>query len=73
MMGLTDRERAVITLAADGLTREQIGSRIYISEAGVAKFLASIYAKLGAQNKSHAVAIAVRDGICIQSDSTLSL
>lgn len=57
---LTEREQRVISLAAEGLTRDEIGEQLSISVNGVGKHLDSIYCKLGARNVTHAVVLAIR-------------
>ncbi len=66
---LTEREREVISLAAQGLTDETIGVKLFVSVTTVRKALESVYCKLGALNKYHATALAVRRGLCTISDS----
>ena len=53
---LTVREGQVIHLAADGLTSEQIGRRLNITERTVRKHLGSVYAKAGVQGRAAAAA-----------------
>lgn len=60
---LTDRERAVLGLCADGLSRAQIGRRLHISPATVKTHLAQVYGKLGVSGQPAAVALAIRRGI----------
>jgi DNA-binding NarL/FixJ family response regulator len=43
---LTDREREVIALIAEGLRNKQIGERLFISETTVTHHLSSIFSKL---------------------------
>jgi len=43
---LTDREREVIALIAEGLKNKQIGQRLFISETTVTHHLSSIFSKL---------------------------
>lgn len=43
---LTDRERQVIALIAEGLKNKQIGERLFISETTVTHHLSSIFSKL---------------------------
>src|SRR6266446_408620 len=43
---LTDREREVIALIAEGLKNKQIGERLFISETTVTHHLSSIFSKL---------------------------
>ncbi len=48
---LTDRERQVIKLVAEGLRNKQIGERLYISETTVTHHLSSIFSKLGVSDR----------------------
>lgn len=59
---LTDRERAVLTLAADGLTNRAIGSRLGISPKTVSAHLEHVHAKLGVQTRVAAAMVATRAG-----------
>ena len=60
---LTDREREVIAIAAEGLTARQIGSRLGVHERTVTTYLGRIYKKLGAGGRMEAVAAASRWGL----------
>jgi DNA-binding CsgD family transcriptional regulator len=57
---LTAREHEVLHAAADGLTDEEIGARLFIHAFTVKSHLKHIYAKLGARNRAHAVALGYR-------------
>ena len=48
---LTDREREVIALIAEGLKNKQIGKRLFISETTVTHHLSSIFSKLGVSDR----------------------
>jgi len=48
---LTDREREVIGLIAEGLKNRQIAERLFISPTTVTHHLSSIYAKLGVSDR----------------------
>lgn len=48
---LTQREREVIALIAEGLKNKQIGQRLFISHTTVTHHLSSIYAKLGVADR----------------------
>ena len=48
---LTDREREVITLIAEGLKNKQIGERLFISETTVTHHLSSIFSKLSVSDR----------------------
>jgi predicted ATPase/DNA-binding CsgD family transcriptional regulator len=62
-MALTSRERQVIDLVAQGLTNQEIGARLFITERTVRFHVTSIFNKLGADNRAQAVAIATRLGM----------
>jgi DNA-binding NarL/FixJ family response regulator len=55
---LTDREREVITLIAEGLKNKQIAERLFISQTTVTHHLSSIYAKLGVSDRLELVVYA---------------
>jgi DNA-binding NarL/FixJ family response regulator len=59
---LTEREIEVLQNVASGKANKVIGGRLSISEATVKKHLKSILAKLGADDRTHAVTIALRRG-----------
>jgi DNA-binding NarL/FixJ family response regulator len=48
---LTQREREVVSLIAEGLKNRQIGERLFISETTVTHHLSSIYSKLGVSDR----------------------
>jgi len=62
MDALSPRQRQVLTLAADGMTKDEIGRTLFIMEATVRRHMTDLREKLGARNTAHAVAIAVRRG-----------
>lgn len=59
---LTARERQAITLLAAGLTAQQIADQMCISLNTGKIHIGNAYAKLGARNGPHAVALAIRTG-----------
>jgi DNA-binding NarL/FixJ family response regulator len=61
--GLTDREREVLRLVADGATNREIGSQLYISENTVSFHMRNILAKLHLKNRAQAAAFAIRAGL----------
>lgn len=60
---LTDRERDVLMLVAEGASNNDIAARLYIGEATVRTHLSSLFAKLGVANRVHAVIWAYRNGV----------
>lgn len=60
---LTAREREVLRLLADGLSNEEIGKRLFISAETVRTHLRKAMDKLGAETRTQAVAVALRDSI----------
>jgi DNA-binding NarL/FixJ family response regulator len=60
---LTRREIDVLDLLAEGLPNKRIAERLHISDQTVKFHVASIYAKLGAANRTDAVRRAVRRGL----------
>lgn len=57
---LTDREREVIALIAEGLKNKQIGLRLFISETTVTHHLSSIFSKLGVSDRLELIIYAFR-------------
>jgi DNA-binding CsgD family transcriptional regulator len=57
---LSRRERDVLRLLADGHTNLEIGKRLFISPETVRTHVAKLTAKLGAANRTHAVAKGLR-------------
>jgi DNA-binding CsgD family transcriptional regulator len=62
-LALTKREREVLTLVASGKTGEQIGEMLHITARTVVEHIKHCCRRLGAANRTHAVVIAIRDGI----------
>lgn len=60
---LTQREREVVRLMADGHSNRSIAQALYLGEATVKTHLVRIYRKLGVDNRAAAVAEAVRQGL----------
>jgi DNA-binding NarL/FixJ family response regulator len=60
---LSEREREVLRLVADGLPTKQIANSLSISERTVKFHVNSIFHKLGADNRAQAVALAAQRGL----------
>jgi DNA-binding NarL/FixJ family response regulator len=59
---LTDREREVLALLAEGLEAEEIAGRLHISAKTERNHVANILAKLGVHSRLQAVVFAARHG-----------
>jgi DNA-binding NarL/FixJ family response regulator len=60
---LTQREREVLALVAEGLSNQAIAERLMLSINTVRNHVQSLLNKLGAHSKLEAVAIATREGL----------
>lgn len=60
---LSEREREVLDLVADGLTGEQIAERLFLSPETIRTHLRNAMNKLEASTRAHAIAIALRQGL----------
>jgi DNA-binding CsgD family transcriptional regulator/tetratricopeptide (TPR) repeat protein len=60
---LTPREAEVLALLAQGRTNRQVGAALYISEKTASVHVSNILAKLGANGRTEAVAIAASRGL----------
>ncbi len=60
---LTEREVSVLTLAAWGNSNKQIAARLELSEETVKGHMKALFAKLGANDRTHAVTIAAKRGL----------
>lgn len=60
---LSEREAAVLSLAAWGNSNKQIATRLGISEETVKGHMKIVFSKLGATDRTHAVTIAAKRGL----------
>ena len=60
---LTDREREVLALIADGATNKEIAAKLVVSENTARNHVSHILNKLGFSRRSEAAAYAVRKGL----------
>ena len=60
---LTEREREVLELIADGSTNAEIARALYLSPHTIKEHTSALYRKLGARNRAEAVQLAQRVGL----------
>jgi ATP/maltotriose-dependent transcriptional regulator MalT len=58
--GLTERERQVLALVAEGATNRQIGAALYMAEKTASVHVSRILSKLGVRSRTQAAAVAHR-------------
>jgi two-component system response regulator DevR len=57
---LTEREREILGLIAEGLTNRQIGEQLFLAEKTVKNYVSSLLAKLGLERRTQAAVLATR-------------
>jgi DNA-binding NarL/FixJ family response regulator len=60
LAALTDQERTILELIAEGLTNRQIGERMYLAEKTVKNYVSNMFSKLGMSRRTEAAAYAAR-------------
>jgi two-component system response regulator DevR len=60
LAGLTDQERRILDLIAEGLTNRQIGERMFLAEKTIKNYVSNLLSKLGMSRRSEAAAYAAR-------------
>jgi len=55
---LTEQERKILELIAEGLTNRQIAERLYLAEKTVKNYVSSVLAKLGLERRTQAAVLA---------------
>ncbi|MFB7877519.1 response regulator [Nocardia sp. NPDC056064] len=63
LAALTDREREVMTLVAEGLTNAEIAARLYLSPATARTHVSRILTKLAARDRTQLVVLAYESGL----------
>ncbi|CAN5211924.1 response regulator transcription factor [soil metagenome] len=58
LAGLTEQERKLLSLIAEGLTNRQIGERMFLAEKTVKNYVSSILSKLGLGSRTQAAVLA---------------
>jgi two-component system response regulator DevR len=54
LASLTEREREILSLIAEGLTNREIGERLFLAEKTVKNYVSGLLAKLGMQRRTQA-------------------
>lgn len=57
---LTDQERRILTLVAEGLTNREIAERMFLSEKTIKNYVSSLLAKLGLERRTQAAVLAAK-------------
>jgi DNA-binding NarL/FixJ family response regulator len=58
--GLTDQERRILDLLAEGLTNRQIGERLFLAEKTVKNYVSNLLTKLGMHRRTEAAVYATK-------------
>ena len=70
---LTDQERRILDLIAEGLTNRQIGERMFLAEKTVKNYVSNLLAKLGMSRRTEAAAYAARLSERTQTATTITI
>jgi len=57
---LTEQERKILALIAEGLTNRQIGERMFLAEKTVKNYVSSVLSKLGLERRTQAAVLATK-------------
>jgi two-component system, NarL family, response regulator DevR len=60
LKGLTEQERRILALVAEGLTNREIAERMFLSEKTVKNYVSSLLAKLGLERRTQAAVLAAK-------------
>jgi DNA-binding NarL/FixJ family response regulator len=63
METLTPREETILQLLTEGLTNAGIAARLHLTEGTVKNYVSEILSKLHANDRTHAVVLAIRHGL----------
>jgi DNA-binding NarL/FixJ family response regulator len=60
LKSLTDQERRILGLVAEGLTNREIAERMFLSEKTIKNYVSSLLAKLGMERRTQAAVLAAK-------------
>jgi DNA-binding NarL/FixJ family response regulator len=60
---LTPREEEVLHLLVEGLSNKEIGARLHLTEGTIKNYVSNVIAKLQANDRTHAVVLAIKRGL----------
>ena len=60
LAALTEQERKILALIAEGLTNRQIGERMFLAEKTVKNYVSSVLSKLGLERRTQAAVLATK-------------
>jgi two-component system, NarL family, response regulator DevR len=60
LRGLTEQERRILGLVAEGLTNREIAQRMFLSEKTIKNYVSSLLAKLGMERRTQAAVLAAK-------------
>lgn len=63
LAALSPREYEVFLLVAEGMTNQEIGRRLFISEKTVKNYVTKVRKKLGVSNRTQVALYALRKGV----------
>ena len=69
---LTPREEEVLHLLVEGLSNREIGARLHLTEGTIKNYVSNVIAKLQANDRTHAVVLAIKRGLLDLTQQGLS-
>lgn len=60
---LSEREKEIISLVAQGMSNKEIGEKLFISERTVKNHLSSIYKKINVKDRTQAAIMIIKEGL----------
>ena len=72
-LDLSDRQREIAALIAQGLSNVEIGSRLHLAPDTVKTHIRRLIARLGARNRTHVAAVCARDAASRERHRTIKV